>query len=156
MKAQHVSSSTPLIIRSYKLYLQPLVYVRIWWPAVVKAEWEVEHPFPTQPWQRSVVTCVYKPEAVNTIYSSWWWAVCLSKHVEPSINFGIINSITKLHLVGISTVSTTMPGSMNIRHMVCFVQIWKYLFWKYFRKIRLHVSTIFYLCILYIYIYVTL
>jgi len=26
--------------------------------------------------------------------------VCRSKHVEPSINFGIINSITKLHLVG--------------------------------------------------------
>jgi len=31
--------------------------------------------------------------------------VCRSKHVEPSINFGIINSITKLHLVGISTES---------------------------------------------------
>jgi hypothetical protein len=29
--------------------------------------------------------------------------VCRSKHVEPSINFGIINSITKLHFVGIST-----------------------------------------------------
>jgi hypothetical protein len=29
--------------------------------------------------------------------------VCPSKHVEPSLNFGIINSITKLHLVGIST-----------------------------------------------------
>jgi hypothetical protein len=29
--------------------------------------------------------------------------VCRSKHVEPSINFGIINSITKLHLVGIPT-----------------------------------------------------
>jgi len=28
-----------------------------------------------------------------------------SKHVEPSINFGIINSITKLYLVGISTES---------------------------------------------------
>jgi hypothetical protein len=26
-----------------------------------------------------------------------------SKYVKPSINFGIINSITKLHLVGIST-----------------------------------------------------
>jgi hypothetical protein len=26
-----------------------------------------------------------------------------SKHAEPSINFGIINSVTKLHLVGIST-----------------------------------------------------
>jgi hypothetical protein len=29
--------------------------------------------------------------------------VCRSKHVELSINFGTINSITKLHLVGIST-----------------------------------------------------
>jgi hypothetical protein len=34
------------------------------------------------------------------IQSSWWWAVCRSKHVEPSINGGIINSITRLHLVG--------------------------------------------------------
>jgi len=32
--------------------------------------------------------------------SSWWWAICRSKHVEPSINVGIINSITRLHLVG--------------------------------------------------------
>jgi len=30
-------------------------------------------------------------------------AAHLSKHVEPSKNFGIIKSITKLHLVGIST-----------------------------------------------------
>jgi len=28
--------------------------------------------------------------------------VCRSKHVEPLKNFGVINSITKLHLVGIS------------------------------------------------------
>jgi hypothetical protein len=48
---------------------------------------------------------VYKPEAGNTVYSSWWWAVCPSKHVEPSINFVIINSTTKLHLVGISIES---------------------------------------------------
>jgi len=41
--------------------------------------------------------------------------VCRSKHVEPSINFGIINSITKLHLVGISTESSTMHGSTNIK-----------------------------------------
>jgi hypothetical protein len=41
--------------------------------------------------------------------------------VEPSINFGIINSITKLHLVGISTESSTMHGSMNIelQYVVC-------------------------------------
>jgi hypothetical protein len=33
--------------------------------------------------------------------------VCRLKHVDPSINFGIINSIAKLHLVGISTESST-------------------------------------------------
>jgi hypothetical protein len=47
-----------------------------------------------------VTTWVYKPEAANTVWSSWWCAVCRSKRVEPSINFGIINSITRLHLVG--------------------------------------------------------
>jgi hypothetical protein len=31
--------------------------------------------------------------------------VCRSKHVEPPINFEIINSITKLYLVDISTDS---------------------------------------------------
>jgi hypothetical protein len=40
------------------------------------------------------------PEAANTVWSSWWWVVCRSKQVEPSINFGIINFITRLHLVG--------------------------------------------------------
>jgi hypothetical protein len=30
LKAQHVSSGTPLIIRSSKLYLQSLVYIHIW------------------------------------------------------------------------------------------------------------------------------
>jgi hypothetical protein len=41
MKAQHVSSGTPLIIRSSKLYVQPLVYMPMWWLAVAKAEWEM-------------------------------------------------------------------------------------------------------------------
>jgi hypothetical protein len=31
------------------------------------------------------------------------------------MNGGIINSITKLHLVGISTESSTMHGSMSIK-----------------------------------------
>ena len=44
--------------------------------------------------------------------------VCRLKHVEPSIIFGIINSITKLHLVGISTESSTMHGSMCIKMSV--------------------------------------
>jgi hypothetical protein len=54
---------------------------------------------PTQPGQWPVTTWVYKPEAANTVWSSWWWVLCRSKHVEPSTNFGIINSITRLHLV---------------------------------------------------------
>jgi hypothetical protein len=53
-----------------------------------------------QPGQQLVTTWVYKPDAANTVWSSWWWAVCRSKHVEPSLNFGIINSVMGLHLVG--------------------------------------------------------
>jgi hypothetical protein len=56
-------------------------------------------PVSTQPGQRQVTTCVYKPEAANIVWSSWWWAVCRSKHVEPSINFEMTNSITRLHFV---------------------------------------------------------
>jgi hypothetical protein len=48
--------------------------------------------------QRPIATWVYKPETANTVWSSWWWAVCHSKHVEPSVNFGIIIYITRLHL----------------------------------------------------------
>jgi len=32
--------------------------------------------------------------------SSWWWVVCGPKHVEKLRNIGIINSTTRLHLVG--------------------------------------------------------
>ena len=35
----------------------------------------------------------------------WWWAECRSKHVEPSVNFGIINSITRCILLVISSDS---------------------------------------------------
>jgi len=47
LKAQHVSSGTPLIIRSSKLYLQALIYMPIWCPAFVKAEWALDL-LPTQ------------------------------------------------------------------------------------------------------------
>ena len=74
--------------------------------------------------------------------------MCLSKHVEPSINFVIINSITKLRLVGISTESyydariheyqtnkqffstdiywSSMSDNLNLRQQFC--RILKYLF----------------------------
>ena len=67
------------------------------------------------PWQRPVITWAYKPEAANTVYSSWWWAMCRSKHAGPSKNFGIINSITKLHLVGISTEYCKTVFKMKIK-----------------------------------------
>ena len=35
----HVSSGIPLIIRSSKMYFQPVVYIPIWWRAVVQAGW---------------------------------------------------------------------------------------------------------------------
>jgi len=38
------SSGTPLIIRSSKLYFQPLVYMPIWLPVVAKAEWALQCP----------------------------------------------------------------------------------------------------------------
>jgi hypothetical protein len=61
LKAQYVSSGTLLIIRSSKLYLQPLVYMPMWRLAVAKAEWKMDHPFPTQPWQQPVTKWAYKP-----------------------------------------------------------------------------------------------
>jgi len=70
--------------------------------------------FLTQTWQRPVTTCVHKPEAINTVYSSWCWAVCRSKHVEPSVNFGIINSVTSCILLVFLLSHTAMHESMDI------------------------------------------
>jgi len=90
LKVQHVSNDIPLIIRSSKLYLESLVYIPMWRPAVVQAGWELD-PVPPHG---------YINQRLQIVWSSWWWAVCRSKHVGPSINFGIINSITRLHLAG--------------------------------------------------------
>jgi hypothetical protein len=43
LNAHHVSSGTPLIIRSSRLYLQSLVFMPIWWPTVTKVEWALDH-----------------------------------------------------------------------------------------------------------------
>jgi hypothetical protein len=60
--------------------------------------------------------------ALNCTCSLWFIYPCGDQPLpRPSgkINFGIINSITKLHLVGISTKSFTMHGFMNIRFIKC-------------------------------------
>jgi len=45
--------------------------------------------------------------------------VCRSKHVEPSINFGIINSITSWILL-VFLLSHTIQESMNIKYILVF------------------------------------
>ena len=59
-------------------------------------------------------------QRLQIVKSSWWWAVCHSKHVKPSINFGIINSITKMHLVGYFywvILRCTDPWISNLSYM---------------------------------------
>ena len=66
-------------------------------------------------WVGTVSSSV-KPEAAITFLRSWWWAVCIPKHVEQLRNTGIINSTTRLHLVGsFYEIYITMHGSMNIK-----------------------------------------
>jgi hypothetical protein len=47
--------------------------------------------------------------------SSWWWAVCHPKHVEQLRNTVIINSTTRLHLVGYF---------YEIRYNSLFAELW--------------------------------
>jgi len=70
LKAQHVSSGIPLIIRSSKLYLQPLVYIHIWWPAVVKSQ--------TFNWKLNMFRAAYRSSsgAPNCICSLWFTYTC--------------------------------------------------------------------------------
>ena len=64
--AQQVSSGIPLIIRSSKtVFAASGLYAHM-----VTGHcqcWAGNHPFPAQPWQRPVNTCVCKPEAANTV-----------------------------------------------------------------------------------------
>jgi len=60
-----------------------------------------------------------KPEAAIRVLCSWWWAVCRSKHVEQLSNIGIINSTTRLHLVGyFYKLYVMMHGHMKIKFIV--------------------------------------
>jgi hypothetical protein len=68
---------------------------------------------------------VNNPEPANKVPSSWRWAVCRSKHVEPSINFGIINFITSCILSVFLLSHTTMHRSMNIKFEVVYFWMMK-------------------------------
>jgi len=68
----------PLIIRSSKLYFQPQELQTVFAASGLYTDmvtgrcpgW-VGTVVSTQPGQRPVTTCVYKPEAANTVWSSW-------------------------------------------------------------------------------------
>jgi len=48
--------------------------------------------------------------------------VCRPKHVEQLRNTGIINSTTRLHLVGsFYMIYITMNGSLNMKNNVCLI-----------------------------------
>jgi hypothetical protein len=49
---------------------------------------------------RPVITCVCKPEAANTVRAPDDERCAARKKVEPLMNGGIINFISRLHLVG--------------------------------------------------------
>jgi hypothetical protein len=51
-------------------------------------------------------------------------AVCRSKHVEPSMNGGIINSITGLHLVGYFCRENKEDNMSQKQNWVTFTFFW--------------------------------
>jgi len=89
---QHVSDDTPPIIRSSKTVIAASGFTYVF-SCRLPLRW-LTHPSGRQP------NTYVKPEAAMTVLSSWWWAVCRPKHVEPLRNNGLINSTTRLHLVG--------------------------------------------------------
>ena len=80
LKAQHVSSGTPLIIRSSKLYLQPLVYTPIWWPAVTGCTFCAwQRPPTTRPttfhvWKTGGCQCSFGLLMMDGVSSETCWA----------------------------------------------------------------------------------
>jgi len=88
-EAQHVSGYTPPIIRSLKLHLQPLVLYT--WKVggrVIVGRCQAQHALPDSVQQSHVQqpSTYAKPETSSAVLGSWWWAVCLPKHVELHIN----------------------------------------------------------------------
>jgi hypothetical protein len=83
---QHVSGASTPIIRSSQLHQQPLVLP---WNVVVAVLLVVVWPVITgQTTTNNAATTKFqsKPEAVNAVVSSWWWAWRRPKHVELYIN----------------------------------------------------------------------
>ena len=77
---------------------------------------------PTQTWLRPVTTCVCKPEAANTVRAPDDERYAARNMLSPSMNGGIINSITRLHLVGYFywvILRCTGPWILNLKVKYC-------------------------------------
>ena len=122
MKAQHVSSGTPLIIRSSKLYLQPLVYTSMWWPAVVNAEWD---NCPTQLLMMSdmpLETCwAFNKRWNNKFYykvASGWLFLLINTYTFiccfPMLYTSWSNSL--VHSVSVTTSDEEYVGNSTLRY----------------------------------------
>jgi hypothetical protein len=86
----------------------------MWWPAVAKA-----FHFPLS-LGNGRSPHGYINQRLQTQFSAPDDERCArSKHVEPSINHGIINSITKLHLVGISTERCVNIAGQFVGSTIC-------------------------------------
>ena len=96
------------------LYLQPLVYIRMWWPPVVKSEWQLQTGL------RAVATCVCKPEAVDTVellmMSDVPLETCWAFNELRNNKFRY--QVASCWLLLLS--HTTMHGSMNIKYVRMF------------------------------------
>ena len=96
-----------------QLYLQPVVYIRVWWPPVVKSEWE---QFPLRLGLRPFTTHVCKPEAANTV-----GAPDDERHTARNMLSFLMNKWNNKFRYQVASCwlfilsYTTMHGSMNIK-----------------------------------------
>ena len=99
--AEHVSSDTPLIIRSSKTVVAASGFTYVC--GCRQLSWLNGNSVLSF---HSAMTAAgnHKHMENQTLplqfLSSWWWEVCRSKHVEQLRNIGIINSTTRSHLFG--------------------------------------------------------
>jgi len=96
LRAQHVSSGIPLVIRSSNCICS------LWFTYACGDRLYSSlsgNSFPLR-LEYGQSPHAYVDQRLQIQLSSQWWAVCRSKHVEPSMNGGIINSVARLHLVG--------------------------------------------------------
>jgi len=68
-----------------QLYLQPLVYIRVWWPAVVKSEWELHVELLMNKWNNKFHYQVASCWLFILSFKPFFYAYSISEHGEQNI-----------------------------------------------------------------------